>query len=108
MSGSLLSVWVQLLGKKHRGLFENRIRAAQLEHLTAQTPDLLALLAGQTVAHARIDLGAAHTLAQSLRVDPQIARDIGDRTLTLKRQADPPLHQLLRILARTEGVRLTV
>ncbi len=35
--------------------------------------------------YADVDLGATHTLPQRLLVDPQIAGNMGDRTLPLKR-----------------------
>jgi hypothetical protein len=55
-SGSLRSVWVELLGEKHGRRLEDLVRAAQLVVLLAQPPDLLTLLAGHQIgALARED-----------------------------------------------------
>jgi hypothetical protein len=49
----------------------------------------------------RIGLVLAHLLAQRLRMHPEIRSDVRDRPLALKRQTNPALDQLRRILLRS-------
>jgi hypothetical protein len=69
--------------RKHRRLFQDRVRAPQLKVLLAQPLELLALIRGQPFPLAGIDLGPADVLAQRLGTDPQILGDMSDRTLAL-------------------------
>ena len=62
------------------------VRPAQLEVLTPQLADLLALPARETLARARVDLRLAHPPVQRLRVHPQVLRDVRYRAPGLERQ----------------------
>src|ERR1035441_4556476 len=45
-----------------------------------------------------VGLGLAHALAQHLRADTEITRDLRDRTAGLQRKTDTAVKQLLRVL----------
>jgi len=74
-------VWIELAREKHAGGLQDLVRAAQLRDLTAQGFDLLALLAGQDVfAPALVSFGLPDVFAKRLALDPEILRDMRDRT----------------------------
>ncbi len=86
--------------RKHRRRAEDLVRAAQLVVLAPQPPDLLALLTAQQL-RASARLGPAHPLAQRLRMDPQIVRDLRDWPVALQRQPHTTLDELIGVLLRT-------
>jgi hypothetical protein len=95
-------VWVELAGEKHARRLEDLIRTPRVRDLTAQLLDLLALLAAQQVlALALISFSAPHIFAQRLRLDAQVAGDVGNRAAGLEHKSRATLQQLLGILPRS-------
>jgi hypothetical protein len=92
-------VWIELAREKHAGGLQDLVCATQLRDLFAQRFDLLALLAAQDVfAPALISFGLPNVFAKRLALDPEIPRDMRDRTPRLEHQARTALQQLLGIL----------
>src|SRR5207247_10078243 len=63
----------------------------------SQPPELLALLAGQPLAQAAIDLRLAHPVTQRLRRAAQVGRDDRDRAARAAHQLDRLTPKLRRI-----------
>jgi hypothetical protein len=89
-------VWIELAREKHAGGLQDLIRAAQLRNLTPQGFDLLTLLAAQDVfAPTLICFGLPDVFTQSLALDPEIPRDVRNRTPRLEHQTRSAIQQLL-------------
>jgi hypothetical protein len=89
-SGSPRSVWVELLGKKHRSGLQDLVRAPQLEVLLAKPLDLLTLLTRRQIGpQSLVGLRLTHPLAQRLLVDAQVIGDMDDRAAALSASLTP-------------------
>jgi hypothetical protein len=89
-------VWIELAREKHAGGLQDLVRAAQLRNLTTQRFDLITLLAAQDVfAPALISFGLPNVFAERLALNPEIPRDVRDRTPRLEHQTRPAIQQLL-------------
>src|SRR5262249_52990404 len=80
-----------------RGFFQDLPLLAQHPHLTAQRPQLLALLARQAGALTSIYPGLANPQTQRLRGDAQVPRDLLQRATTRSIQLDSLTPKLRRV-----------
>jgi hypothetical protein len=89
-------VWIELAREKHAGGLQDLVRSTQLRNLTTQRLDLITLLAAQDVfAPTLISFGLPNVFAERLALDPEILRDVRDRTPGLEHKTRPAVQQLL-------------